>query len=132
VKHTLGIPQSANLTTALLFSDHYFGGDKFLKRARAQGGFDRAILKLVRAVHRGRVVRFPGQELPSGYGEDLLKWGGEQLASGAVSYVGGLAMGWVLGQLGAQDAVQAQLDQIEEALGEINSRLIQIQQQLTS
>jgi hypothetical protein len=133
VKRALGIPPSANLTTDLLFTDRYFDAQKFLALVRRQGSVARTMRKLVVAAHGGLPVRFPGGSIPgeTGYGELFAKWAGKQLANGAVSYLGGLGVGWVLGQIGVQDAVSAQLAQIQNALQEINSRLAQIQQQLT-
>jgi hypothetical protein len=127
VKQTLGIPASANLTTDLRFTNHLFDAQKFL----AHGPFDRTVRRIVRTVQVGGKQLFRGQYGPSGIGTDLLKWGGKQLANGAVSYLGGLGMGWLLGAAGiTEDATAKQLDEIKGSLDQINNRLTEIGQQL--
>ena len=127
VKRTLGIPASANLTTDLRFTNQLFDAGKFLR----QGAFDRAVLTVVRRATARRKLAFRGRAALRGLGTELLKWGGKQLASGAVSYVGGLGMGWVLGQLGIQSGASVQLEDIKDALDKISSQLTELGLQLT-
>lgn len=127
VKQTLGIPPTANLTTDLKFTDHLFDAQKFL----ARGGFDQTVRRLVRTVHIGGRQLFRGEFGPSGIGTDLLKWGGKELANGAVSYLGGAGLGWLLGAAGiTEDATAKQLEEIKGSLDQINNKLTEIGQKL--
>ena len=127
VSRTLGFPNGTNFTTDVRFTNKLFDAQTFLKR----GPFARTVQAVVRASIARRRLAFPGGPALRGIGTDLLVWGGKQLASGAVSYVGGLAMGWVLGQLGIQSGAAVQLEDLKDALDKISTQLTELGQQLS-
>lgn len=127
-KHTLQIPEDATLRGDLRYSDLYFDAQSFLARAGTEGGVDKLLALLGRA---GTPVGFPGNPNPTPTPTvDLGQWMQDKIADGAASYVGALAMGWVLGQMGIQSGADAQLAEISAKLDEINHKLTLISQQL--
>jgi Right handed beta helix region len=127
LRRTLAIPAGVSITTGLRFTNQYFAAQKFL----ARGPFARTVQAVVRQAAAGRRLAFPGRPGLQGAGTELLKWGGKQLANGAVAYIGGKALGWVLGQLGiGGDGTEEQLSEIKSALDGINTKLAELGQQL--
>lgn len=133
-KHTLAIPDEATLRSDLRFSDTYFAAEPFLDRARESGGVGRLVTQLLRTADAGNQLSFAGDPNPNPTPKtvEFGDWLTDKLADGAVSYVGGLAMGWVLGQIGIQSGADAQLAEIAAKLDEINARLTVIGQQLSA
>ena len=124
VKRFLVIPSSTTLTADLQSSSTLFSGTTFLRQAR--GKVDRFLVRLVAQLRRGQRHSFRGTALPRGAGGEFAIWFGKQLANGAVSYLGGLAMGWVFSQFGVEDGIAGQIAQISAQLEEINRRLTEL------
>jgi flagellin-like hook-associated protein FlgL len=114
-----------NTDSVRLDFDHFI----FMSEAELNGGFDSFVAHLIVEMDGGNAVySFKSSGMVSGVMGDLFSWAGSSIASGAMSYVGGQAMGWVMNLLGYESAE----DKIINMLEEVSQKLDQVDRKLDS
>jgi hypothetical protein len=135
----IAIPNSTNIQTVennadavRLYFDHYV----FMREAVSKSGFEPFVSTLISEMDQGVATHsFKGLEPVGGLFGSLLGWFGGNLANGAVSYLGGQAMGWAMNMLGyqsADDKIMEKLEQISNKLNEMDQKLDSISNELVS
>lgn len=124
VKKFLEIPDEVDIGSGLHGSGEYFDYGKFLEEAANHGGVNNYIEQLVKEIDGNATHPFPG--LPTLSDEESIGvWAAKQLASGALSYVGGKLMGWGLSEIGIGFGGES-----DESIKEMQTKLVEISQQL--
>lgn len=134
IKVFLDIPDWVDIGSGLATTNHYFSDGKFMSEAFANGGVNAYINRLLAELDQGvgaTTHPFPSEgPLPQGAGKKIAL----ALAEGAASYAGGELMGWGLAQAGIgfgdSDPAGHLEAAMQEAMKELNHRLVQIEGQL--
>lgn len=149
VKKFLAMPDSFDIGEGANSSGEYFDHRTFMADALLNGGFQPSIKKLVDEIDSGPAEAthpFPSAASGGGMqgGGGVGMWVAEKLATGAVSYIGGEAMGWGLSQIGlgldnqtaqltqAIAQMQQQLSALSSQLDVLNSKMDQLSNQLVA
>lgn len=137
VRRYLVLPAGASLGAAMrqgpYYQSPYFSETMFLKQAEQNGGIDRFLNNLT-----AQAVR-PGSQPHSFAGERrspvaVAKFIGLNLASGALSWLGGQGVGWALGSGNKPEpgATKKDIQQLQDKLGDLQSSVNDLSNQLTN
>jgi hypothetical protein len=127
MKRFLAIPAWQDIGADLGSSAKYFSGAELMSEAAENGGFNAFVSLLAREAGRPGTKHPFRSNLPQDVPPSTTRWIVNGLAQGALSYVGGQTLGWVLGQFGIGDGVAGQLAQIQAQLAQISMQLTQLQ-----
>lgn len=136
VRHFLGLPEYASLGVALRqsagYQSPYFSEAAFVKQAQQRGGMDSFLNDLVSQVLQPSLPTQAFVGAPTAVLGNPIAFIGTSLAYGAISYLGGQGIGWVLakGGLVTPGATAAQIEEVQNSLADLQSSVANLSAQV--
>ncbi len=146
VRRFLGLPQDASLGAALRqdsgYQSPYFSETAFVSQAQQQGGMEAFVKSLASQMMRRSLPTHSFASGPAAALGNPLAFIGTSLAYGALSYLGGQGVGWVLG-IGGKPAppgttvvdisdVQKGLADLQSSVDDLNKQLQLLSEQISA
>ncbi|UCF05215.1 MAG: hypothetical protein JSV33_15055 [bacterium] len=134
VKRFLTIPNAIDLRNNLDVAESHFSIMQFLAEAKMQGGVEPLLAHLLEEMEADPLATHPfyAVGLQVRCASVVIGYIAEKLASGALSYVGGEAFGWVLDKIGIgfPDATDMAIKEMQNDLKDIKNMLTGLSVQL--